>query len=128
VRSSSRDFVGIFPKFLHKHFLKMAFMLGGSFVVFHFLVFPLWFTLVGPMIKGQGGSLKEDNFTHEFSALVTISHTAALVIGLVFAKNSPSSQNLKHLWRDVREGGGGGGSGATVLFSLAVFGGLACVE
>ena len=80
------------------------------------------------MIKGQGGSLKEDNFTHEFSALVTISHTAALVIGLVFAKNSPSSQNLKHLWRDVREGGGGGGSGATVLFSLAVFGGLACVE
>ena len=29
VRSSSDQFVGIFPKLVHKHFLKLVFMLGG---------------------------------------------------------------------------------------------------
>ena len=75
-------------------------------------------------MKGDQGELKEDNFTHEFSALVTLTHTSALVVGLLFAKNSPSSQNLKDFWRHYTEIY----ARPNFIFALLVFGVLVQLE
>ncbi|GMI10115.1 hypothetical protein TrVE_jg1388 [Triparma verrucosa] len=92
VRSTDVKHVGIFPKYLQDNFYSLVTLLGVSWCAFHFLVFPLWFQLVGPMMKAEnGGRLGEDEFTHGFSGLVTISHTAAIIFGLIFTRGAQGS-------------------------------------
>ena len=92
VRSTDVKHVGIFPKYLQDNFYSLVMLLGVSWCAFHFLVFPLWFQLVGPMMKAEnGGRLGEDEFTHGFSGLVTISHTAAIIFGLIFTRGAKGS-------------------------------------
>ncbi len=100
VRSSSSVHVGIFPSWLHTNIYKLSLMLLLSFAVFHILVFPLWFQLVKPMMKG---GLTEDNFTHEFSGLATLTHTVALSIGMLFTRTGRDLSSIFCALPSMRE-------------------------
>ncbi|GMH94336.1 hypothetical protein TL16_g12878 [Triparma laevis f. inornata] len=91
VRGTDVRHVGIFPQYLQDNFYSLLTALGVSWCAFHFLVFPLWFQLVGPMMRAEnGGKLGEEEFTHGFSGLVTISHTAAIIFGFIFTRGAQS--------------------------------------
>jgi hypothetical protein len=82
--------------------LKIMTLLMGSYLILHFLVFPLWFSLIKPMMvashKDQSKDLSDNDFL-EFSGLATITHTVAIVLGLAFSRGAPSLASVQ-AWSD----------------------------
>ncbi|KAK3268351.1 hypothetical protein CYMTET_23138 [Cymbomonas tetramitiformis] len=101
VRESSKTHVGIYPSWLLQWLPSVAVLFAVSFVVFHCLCFPLWFTLVKPFMiaKNPEPVLSEANFTESFSGLAASTHTAALLVGMSFLrKRAPRSLAPGGLW------------------------------
>jgi sterol desaturase/sphingolipid hydroxylase (fatty acid hydroxylase superfamily) len=91
VRSTSATHVGIFPEYLQRHVVTILGLLMASYAALYLLVFPLWFSLMKPMMQAEANTpfLTEDHFK-EFSAIATLSHTVAVALGLFFTKSAPA--------------------------------------
>ena len=83
---------GIFPAMLMRWMPRLVKSFLVAMIVFHFAVMPAYDSVVKPVIKNEGGVEKANeqaaaqegtDFTHHFALLASLSHTAALALGVV---------------------------------------------